>query len=329
MFPIYRATELAHHLGASVAELRKVLQSPGPYYEELLLSDPSKPDKKRTVLSVKAPLRKWQGRFYRDVLLEHLERSEFSHGSRPGHSIKTNAEKHVASRYVYKADVSDFYPSIHNDKVYRLFAEQFGCSPDVADLCSRLCTYKHHLALGLSTSPIIADQLMRNVDARIGAACRKLGWVYTRYVDDIIISGPNNLEDSGIKKTVARILREHGFKAKKSKDRAGSQGEITITGVRVVEGHLDVAKEYAQELERQLADALSLTHDREFDGPYYTHGQLAGRVRFVCWINPRRARTLKIKLAKLSRQKMAQHAAERELVVSKKRLSKLAPTGPA
>jgi hypothetical protein len=97
--------------------------------------------------------------------------------------------------------------------------------------------------------------------------------------------------------------------------------------VRVVEGHLDVAKEYAQELDRQLADALSLTHDREFVGPYFTYGQLAGRVRFVCWINPRRARALRIKLAKLSRKKMALHAVERELVVSKKQLSKLAPTG--
>src|SRR5438128_1596064 len=98
MFPIYRATELAHHLGTSVAELRKVLLSPSPYYDELLLTDPKKPDKNRTVLSVKAPLRKWQGRFYRDVLLNHLERSEFSHGGRPGHSIRKNAEKHVGSR---------------------------------------------------------------------------------------------------------------------------------------------------------------------------------------------------------------------------------------
>lgn len=326
MFPIYRATELAHHLGTSVAELRKVLLSPSPYYEELLLLDPKKPDKERPVLSVKAPLRKWQGRFYRDVLLAHLERSEFSYGGRPGYSIKNNAEKHIDSRYVYKADVSDFYPSIHDKKVYRLFADQFGCPPDVADLCCRLCTYKHHLALGLSTSPIIADQLMRNVDARIGAACRKLDWIYSRYVDDITISGPNNLEDSGIKQTIARILREHGFRAKQSKDEAKPQGEITITGVRIVDGHLDVAKEYALELERQLADALSLTHDREFDGPYFTHGQLAGRVRFVCWINPRRTRILKIRLAKLSRKKMAQHAAERGFVVRKKRLSKAAPT---
>jgi hypothetical protein len=128
------------------------------------------------------------------------------------------------------------------------------------------------------------------------------------------------MRDAGIGSLITRILREHGFRAKKSKSVAGNSNEITITGVRNVDGHLDVAKEYAQELERQLADALSLTHNLGFDGPYYTHCQLVGRVRFVSWINPRRARQLKIKLAKLSRKKMAAHAMERGFVVSKKQL---------
>ena len=322
MFPIYRAAELAHHLGTSVAELRRLLQSPSPYYDELLLLDPRKPGKERLVLSVKAPLRKWQSRFYRDVLLKSLQPSEFSHGGRRGHSIKKNAEAHLNSRFVYKADISNFYPSIHDKRVYRLFNEHFHCPPDVADLCCRLCTFRHHLALGLATSPILADQLLRPVDARIGAACRRAEWVYTRYVDDITVSGPNDMDHAGIGALIARILREHGFRSKRSKSEAGSNGEITITGVRVRDGHLDVAKDYAEELDRQLKDAASLSCDGRFAGPYFTYGQLVGRVRFVCWINPGRANGLKRKLAKLSRKRMAQHALERGFVRSKKRLRK-------
>ena len=320
MFPIYRPSELAHHLGASVADLRRVLKSPSPYYEELILFDPKKPDKRRVVLSVKAPLRVWQNRFYRDVLLKSLKPSDFSHGGRQGFSIKTNAEKHSHSPFVYKADISNFYPGIHDRRVYRLFNEQFRCSPEIADLCCRLCTYRHHLALGLSTSPIIADQLLRTVDTRIGAACARNGWVYTRFVDDITISGQHDMQSAGIGSLIGRILRDHGFRAKRSKNEVGCNGEVTITGVRIIDGRLDVAKSYAQELDRQLRDALALTHDKDFEGPYYTYGQIAGRVRFACWVNPRRARTLMAKLARLSKRKMARHASERGYVRLKKQL---------
>lgn len=320
MFPIYRATELAHHLGTTVARLKDILYSANQYYDELTLIDPRKPDKERTVLSVNEPLRQWQSRFYRDVLLKSLKPSQFSHGGRHGFSIKTNAEAHLASRFIYKTDISNFYPSVHDRRVYRLFKLHFGCSPDVSNLCSRLCTHKHHLALGLATSPIIADQLLRPVDCRIAGACRRAGWVYTRYVDDITISGPNDMSQAGITNLISKILSEHGFHAKKSKSECGDNGSITITGVRVVDGHLDVGKEYIRDLNHQLSNALSLSHDGDFVGPYYTYGQLAGRVRFVCWVNPRRAAVLKRKLSRLSARRMSQHALERGLVKCKKRL---------
>lgn len=320
MFPIFRATELAHHLGTSAVELKRVLHSPRAYYDELLLLDPKKPERERPVLSVKAPLRKWQSRFYRDVLLRSLKPSEFSHGGTRGRSIKTNAEEHIGSQFVYKTDISNFYPSIHDTRVYRQFVDRFGCPPRIADLCCRLCTYKHHLALGLSTSPILADQLLQDVDARIGAACRKAELVYTRYVDDVTISGAYNMNHAGIPQLVDKILREHGFESKASKSEADSNGEIDITGVRVIDGRLDVAKDYALELDRQLNDALSLANDGPFDGPYYTYAQLVGRVRFVCWINPRRAKNVKSKLARIGSRKLAQHAIERRFVRTKKRL---------
>ena len=57
------------------------------------------------------------------------------------------------------------------------------------------------LALGLITSPILADQMMDCVDDRIGGACRKAGLVYTRYVDDLTISGPYDLEQKRLRRT--------------------------------------------------------------------------------------------------------------------------------
>ena len=71
-----------------------------------------------------------------------------------------NAERHLRSQFAFSCDIMEFYPSIHSSRVYRLFAKIQGCSPDVARLLTRLCTYRYHLALGLITSPLLADQFL-------------------------------------------------------------------------------------------------------------------------------------------------------------------------
>ena len=323
MLNIRQPKHLARHLGVSVENLQEIAESAGRWCEELLLLDPAKPDKKRTVLNVFGPLRKMQAKLLRQVLLPKLPVSEFSHGGVRGRHIKTNVEKHIESRFVFTADVSDFYPTISRNRVYRLFAEDFGCSPDVARICTKLCTYKHRLALGLITSPMLADQVMRRIDARIAGLCRDAGLVYTRYVDDLTISGSFDLKESGFSALVQRILTEHGFKANPLKNCFGRLADgVPITKIRVKHGHLDVRKEYMEELERQIADALALTTGGEFQGPYYTEAQIWGRVQFVCWINPGRRRDLLRKFRAVPWQKMGNEARQRGLIATKKSLQK-------
>jgi RNA-directed DNA polymerase len=322
MLSIFRPAVLASRVGTTLAELEDILHAGDRYYEELILTDPRKPNKSRIVIAVKSPLRQLQGRFYQRVLLPSLAASKYSHGSRRESSIKTNAQPHTRSRFVCKADVSNFFPSIHDSRVYKLFNGRLGCPAKVADLCSRLCTYRHHLALGLSTSPILADQLMSDVDVRIGAACEAAGLIYTRYVDDITISGGFDLAmgKAGIASLVGRILAAHGFAAKRSKYESERNGQTTITGVRIKKGRLDVAKAYAAELDRQLADAASLADDGAFDGPYFTRSQILGRIQFVGWINPGRKRSLQGRFLKINWRNADDNAMTRGWVASRKRV---------
>jgi hypothetical protein len=182
-----------------------------------------------------------------------------------------------------------------------------------------LCTYKHHLALGLITSPILAELALRQVDARIAGACARAGLVFTRYVDDIAISGSFDFKSSGLPQVVAQILSDYGFRTNPTKKKFGSLSKhFAITSVRLVRGQLDVRKEYAQELQRQLDDARRLSLGQPFDGPYYTRTQVRGRVHFVGWVNPRRLPQLLRQYKSISWTNVAARARELGLVELRK-----------
>src|SRR5258707_6495400 len=119
MLSIRQPKHLAHALGVSLPRLLEVVDNTQPYYEALILLDPAKPDKLRKVVSVNGILRALQSRLYRRVLLPKIVPSIHSHGGVIGRHIKTNANAHLNSNFVFKSDISAFYPSIHFKRVYR------------------------------------------------------------------------------------------------------------------------------------------------------------------------------------------------------------------
>jgi RNA-directed DNA polymerase len=315
--------QLARLLETPVARLYAVVHRAESFYEELVLCDPGKPHKKpRMVVSPQGQMRTLQRRLYRCVLAPRLARSPYSHGGVPGRNVLTNVREHIGQPFLFTADIADFYPSIHWTRVSRLFID-LNCSLDVARICARICTYKNCLSQGLLTSPILADQLMRPVDDRIAAACHKLDATYTRLVDDLAVSAPFDLEASGIPALVFKILRGHGLAAHPAKQFFGpADARASITNIRFHRGHPDVRKEYVEEVLRQLNDAVNLVRGDPFQGPYFTEGQLWGRVQFIIWVNPNRRRSLLHRFAKIDWSKHVAEACRLGLAASRKTLQK-------
>jgi hypothetical protein len=221
-------------------------------------------------------------------------------------------------------DISGFFPSISCHRLNQFFLNE-ACSYDVARVLTRLCTYDFHLALGLVTSPILANELFKPIDRRIGDACRKMALTYSRFVDDITISGKFDLERSGIHAVVKDIIERHGFKLAASKTGFGrlDQG-FTITGARLKKYHLDAPKKYVEELERLIADHTSLSQDGEFVGPLLLEGELTGKSYFVCTMNPGRRRSILGKLKTIEWDKVMVNAIARKLV---RRRNRIQPRG--
>lgn len=330
MLNIRRVKHLAARLGFETLRLQEIAATVGAFCEELILLDPREPDRQRPVLDVRGDLRKAQDRLLRRVLMPKLSPSPYGHGGVRGRHIKSNIAPHLDSVFAFTADISDFYPTISHNRVYRLFVEAFGCTPDVARICTQLCTYRHHLALGLVTSPFLAEQIAIPIDRRIAAACHAAGLQFTRYVDDIAISGRYDLEHSGFEFLLQKILGEHGFKMHPEKRVFGRLSAGTpITKITVRRGHPDVRREYLAELERQLDDANNLAAGGEFTGPYYTRGQIAGRVQFVGWVNPGRKVALLARYRHIAWKRAAKEAALRGFVATKKRAVKIGEAVPS
>jgi RNA-directed DNA polymerase len=291
MIGIKSPRSLASALGLPLADIQAVAKNRADYIHELVVVDPSGKDKPRPVIDVRGALWRLQKHIQIRLFQKALSPVPWSHGGVKGRSIKSNVAPHLGNSWVFTTDLSKFYPSIHYHRVYDLMIEM-RCSPDVARLLTQLCTYKHHLALGLLTSPILADAIFRRTDNRLWELSRRLGLAYSRFVDDITFSGDFNFESSGVPDAVVRIVAEDGFVIQKKKHKMGPADKVAITQLRVVRGHVDVRYEYVRALYDQAAQLRELAADRPFAGVYTTRSQFQGKVQFVLWVNNRRRRSL-------------------------------------
>lgn len=298
LFNLHRPRQLAARLDLSesllmrLADELRTSDGRSKYVREYTLYDP-RPDKKtRDIISVRGDLRLAQRRLHRRLFSPAINPTQYSHGGVRERSIKTNAGQHIGNRFLYLTDIANFYPSIRSERISEFFKDS-GCYGVVSRLLTSLTTLDYHLALGLITSPVLAEAIIQPVDHRIATACLRLGLVYSRYVDDICISSKHDLRSSGIDETVKTILRQSGFKIRAAKDWFLRVDEgCAVTGVRIHNGHLTVPAPYYNQLEADLTAAGSLARGLKSEGLFYTKEQLWGRIQFVVWLNAGRGKSL-------------------------------------
>lgn len=172
---------LARRLGVSVNDLRNI---PIAYSTFRV---PKRTGGSRTIYAPAAPLKAMQRQILHR-LLRGLKSHPCATGFERGHSIVTNALPHVGQEVVIKMDIRDFFSSTSARRVEAFF-RTIGWNADAADMLSRLCTYQGSLPQGAPTSPRLSNLVNRRMDARLGALAESLDLRYSRYADDITLSG--------------------------------------------------------------------------------------------------------------------------------------------
>lgn len=205
--------QLARVLGVQPASLSFVLYwlPDQQKYEQYII--PKKGGGWRLITAPKPRLKMIQAKLA-DLLLDihvELEQSrsrsqcQLAHGFKRGFSIVTNATAHRNKRFVFNADLKDFFPSINFGRVRGFFQSDnnFSLDPKVATIIAQIACRDNQLPQGSPCSPVISNLIAHILDIHLNRLARAGRCTYTRYVDDITFS----TNEREFPASIARLVR--------------------------------------------------------------------------------------------------------------------------
>jgi RNA-directed DNA polymerase len=233
--PDYKdAEELAKAMGLDVPTLRWFAYhrdvDAGTHYRRWTI--PKRSGGVRTITSPKRGLKAAQRWALRNVA-EKLPVHGAAHGFMSARSIVTNAQAHAGADVIVKVDVKDFFPTVTWRRVKGLFRKA-GLAESVSTLLAMMCTEAPRdvvefrgrtlfvatgpraLPQGAPTSPAITNAICLRMDRRLSGLARALGFVYTRYADDLTFSWRKSDDRAkapvgALLASLKKILRAEGF----------------------------------------------------------------------------------------------------------------------
>lgn len=189
--------------------------------------------KRRGVRWIEAPgpeLKEVQRRLL-DCLLYRLDPHPAAHGFCTGRNICTHASRHAGKHWVATVDIEDFFPSVERSRLEGIPAELELSEEDGACLLD-LVTRLGRLPQGAPTSPHLGNLVMRETDARLTELAESMGWGYSRYADDLVISGEGDPRE--MLRSLLEAVAAAGFRANRRKCRVmGRHQRQWVTGLVV------------------------------------------------------------------------------------------------
>lgn len=306
------AAQLADAMGITVAELRflgfhrEVART--HHYHSFTL--PKKTGGER-LISAPMPRLKRAQYWVLDNILAKVPAHDAAHGFLAGRSIVSNAAPHAGHDVVINLDVKDFFPSIAFGRIKGVF-RHLGYGEAIATLLALLCSENRAqawqvdgeklfvggkarervLPQGAPTSPMLTNLLCRRLDRRLLGLARQLGFVYTRYADDLTFSASGEAARDNVGRLLGRvrwILRDEGFTPHPDKERVMRKGRRQeVTGLVVNADKPGVSRETRRRLRAALhrATQASAGKPAHWQGQAAQPSQLLGLAQFVYQVDP-------------------------------------------
>lgn len=166
-------------------------------------------------------------------ILDKLSPSVYAKGFVKNKSIFDNAKPHEGNQYVLNIDLRDFFTNVQASHVYTLF-KNIGYNNNIAFSLTSFCTKGGYLPQGAPTSPALSNLVCLRLDHRVSTYCKKRALTYTRYADDICISGNKILILQKASYLIKDIINDEGFTVNSKKEKfLGPKVRREVTGLTV------------------------------------------------------------------------------------------------
>lgn len=283
--PIFELHHLSEMMNVPGNTLARIIQSTPSFYRAF--SIPKRLGGEREIATPSPVLLEAQ-RWVLSEILTKLEINDCCYGFVAGRSIVDNARQHLNKNVILKLDLKDFFPSVSQNQVMKIFLG-VGYPVAVSYFLTRICCLNGSLPQGAATSPTLSNLVSSRLDLGLNEYAKDNEMTYTRYADDLTFSGEEigSTEINQIK----HIVRQQGFKTNDRKTRllTGKKQKI-VTGVSVSSGKLA--------LPRNSVRAIKLEAYHVLKRGYFEHcrstgnrdplllERLLGRVGFWLQIDP-------------------------------------------
>ncbi|MBB3205106.1 retron-type reverse transcriptase [Rhodopirellula rubra] len=197
-------------------------------------------------------IQKWFGHYFS----RGIELPPYVVGFVPGRSSLDAAKLHCKKDWIFSTDIADFFQTTADSDVVDSLMH-YGYTFPAAELITDLSCLGGSLAQGSPSSPVLANIAMRNVDEAISKLVNNYGATYTRYADDIVISGLGK-SPSDLGKEIGQIFRPTTWKLAEHKTRlVSARDRMKVHGLLVHGEQPRLTKGYRRRLRaiRHLLEA--------------------------------------------------------------------------
>lgn len=284
---IFEIEHLSYLVNINIEILNKMIFSNKSFYQEFKIPKRNKGEF-REIHAPYPSLKCVQDWIYNNIL-QYAKIHYNAHGYVKNKSIKTNAKKHLNKKELFKIDLKDFFPTIKIPRIIEQF-KRLGYSKNMSLCLATLCCQNDYLTQGSPTSPALSNLVAYKLDKRLTTLAKRNNLVYTRYVDDIAISGDDI--HHFLQKLICEIIEEEGFIVNYEKTYLNKENsnKRLLTGIIIKDDKLTIPRETKRKLKQEIyyiskfgikSHLISINNKN----PYY-YESLLGKLQYWKFIEP-------------------------------------------
>lgn len=149
-------------------------------------------------------------------------------------SPKSNAAYHAGRKFLFKADIKSFFPSVTPPVIHKIWSDFFHFSPAVCECLTKLTMFRNFLPQGWKTSGYLANLVFLDAEARLEEKLSRQGLKYSRFVDDVAVSSSKPItkfEISNLIRQFNNMFKLKGLRLERTKlEILVPNVQMTVTG---------------------------------------------------------------------------------------------------